>query len=107
MDGLGLCARLRKRHGGENVRVCSEGAGLDWLEGLSDRLCLFEGRSLGGGGDGGSEDLGGIPDPKTNDSRRWLTTAQVVGISKKSKSLKTLPSLPSGAFGTVPATYRV
>jgi len=55
----------------ENIRVCSDGAALDWLEGLSDRLCLFGGRSLGGG-DGGSEDLLGIPDPKTNDSRRWL-----------------------------------
>ena len=54
-----------------NIRVCSEEAALDWLEDLADRLCLFGGRSLGGG-DGGSEDLVGIPDPKGYDSRRWL-----------------------------------
>lgn len=54
-----------------NIRVCSEGAAFDWLECLPDRLCLFGGRSLGGG-DGGSEDLVGIPDPKTYDSWRWL-----------------------------------
>lgn len=54
-----------------NTRVCSEEAAFDWLDGLADRLCLFGGRSLGGG-DGGSEDLVGIPDPKTYDSRRWV-----------------------------------
>jgi len=93
------------RCGWENVRVCSGAAAFDWLEGLSDRLCLFEGRSLGGG-DGCSEDLGGIPDPKSNGFRRWLGTAEwlrYLGV----QDLESGPLLPSGAFETVPDTYRV
>ena len=79
MDELG--ATFQHGHGWENIRVCSEGAALDWLDGLSDRLCLFEGRSLGGG-DGGSEDLVGITDPKTSDSRRWVRVTEVFEMSK-------------------------
>lgn len=96
---------MRGGHGGRNIRVCSGGAAFDWLEGLSARLCLFEGR-LVGGGDGGSEDLGGIPDPKGNDSRRWVRMAEVLGYLG-TQDVESRPLLPSGAFGTVPATYRV
>ena len=90
--------------GGRNIRDCSGGAAFDWLEGLSDRLCLFEGRLLGGG-DGGSEDLGGIPDPKGSDSRRWLGMAEALRCPA-TQELENGPLLPSGAFETAPATYR-
>ena len=47
-----------------------------------------------------------MPDPKTNDSRRWLRTAgllRYLGV----QDLEYASLLPSGAFGTVPDTYRL